>query len=135
SAVLVSRSCIADALAPDYARAVAIHAKPGFGPCELFIDPALPLGGKARIARRLLATNLAFRMTLDVVPLDPAIVRGSHGLAAADDASRPLWVGDGPRPGDGPVPMTAVRRVVLRALGLEEDKPQRHRDTENTGRM
>jgi predicted AlkP superfamily pyrophosphatase or phosphodiesterase len=109
-----------DAAAPDYARAVAIHAKPGFDPCELFMDPRLLLGGWPRIARRLLAKKLGFRMTLDVIPLDPSIVRGSHGLAAANDADRPLWVGDGPRPGDGPVPMTAVRDGVLRALELGE---------------
>jgi predicted AlkP superfamily pyrophosphatase or phosphodiesterase len=108
-----------DALAPDYARAVAIHAKPGFDPCELFIDPRLALGGKPRIARRLLAKKLGFRMTLDVVPLDPAIVRGSHGLPAADDLDRPLWIGDGPKPGDGTISMTAIRDTVLAALELD----------------
>ena len=30
-----------DARAPDYARTVNIHAKPGYDPCELFIDPAI----------------------------------------------------------------------------------------------
>jgi predicted AlkP superfamily pyrophosphatase or phosphodiesterase len=109
-----------DAAAPDYARAVAIHAKPGFDPCELFTDPKLLLGGKPRIARRLLAKKLGFRMTLDVVPLDPVIVRGSHGLAAADDLDRPIWIGDGARPGNGPTPMTAVRDAVLGALELAE---------------
>src|SRR4029079_19465782 len=74
-----------DKVAPDYARAVAIHAKPGFDPCELFLDPKLRLP-RLRIPRRLLAKKLGFRMTLDVVPLAPSIVRGSHGLAAADDA-------------------------------------------------
>ncbi len=108
------------ALAPDYARAVAIHAKPGFDPCELFIDPKLPFGGKPRIARRLLAKKLGFRTTLDVVPLDPRIVRGSHGLSATDDLDRPLWIGDGPRPADGPASMTDVRDGVLAALDLAE---------------
>lgn len=28
-----------DALAPDYARTIDIHRKPGYDPCELFIDP------------------------------------------------------------------------------------------------
>jgi hypothetical protein len=60
-------------------------------------------------------------MTLDVVPLDPALVRGSHGLAAADDRDSPLWIGDGPPPGTGPLPMTAVRDVILRALELGDD--------------
>jgi predicted AlkP superfamily pyrophosphatase or phosphodiesterase len=109
-----------DRLAPDYARAVAIHHKPGFDPCELFLDPKLPLP-KLRIARRLLQKKLGFRMTMDVVPLDPAIVRGSHGLAAADNADRPLWVGDGPSQGEGIVPMAAVRDGVLRALDLADE--------------
>jgi predicted AlkP superfamily pyrophosphatase or phosphodiesterase len=105
--------------APDYARSVAIHAKPGFDPCELFLDPKLRFP-KLRIARRLASKKLGFRMTMDVVPLDPTIVRGSHGLTAADDQDRPLWIGDGPPPGGGPLPMTAVRDGVLRALDLAE---------------
>src|SRR5262249_18749224 len=32
-----------DRLAPDYARTVAIHHKPGYDPCELFLDPKLRL--------------------------------------------------------------------------------------------
>jgi predicted AlkP superfamily pyrophosphatase or phosphodiesterase len=104
-----------DARAPDYARAVAIHHKPGFDPCELFFDPKLALP-KLHAARRLVQKKLGFRMTMDVVPLDAAIVRGSHGLPAADPLDGPLLVGDGPNP--GPVPMTAVRDLVLTALGL-----------------
>src|SRR4051812_22007004 len=57
-----------DRLAPDYARAVAIHQKPGYDPCELFLDPKLTFP-KLRVARRLLQKKLGFRMTLDVVPL------------------------------------------------------------------
>jgi predicted AlkP superfamily pyrophosphatase or phosphodiesterase len=106
--------------APDYARAVAIHAKPGFDPCELFLDPKLRFP-KLRIARRLLAKKLGFRMTLDVVPLDPTIVRGSHGLATADDQDRPLWIGDGPAVAAATsAPMTALRDGVLRALDLAD---------------
>src|SRR5438270_815776 len=72
-----------DRLAPDYARAVAIHHKPGFDPCELFFDPRLTLP-KLRVIRRLVQKKLGFRMRMDVVPLDASVVRGSHGLAAAD---------------------------------------------------
>src|SRR6185312_1697524 len=83
-----------DAVAPDYARAVAIHHKPGFDPCELFFDPRLRFP-KLHAARRLLQKKLGFRMTLDVVPLDASIVRGSHGLAAADPRDRPILIGHG----------------------------------------
>lgn len=105
-----------DRLAPDYARAVAIHHKPGFDPCELFFDPKLRFP-KLHAARRLLQKKLGFRMTMDVVPLDAAVVRGSHGLAATDPTDRPLLVGHGPNPGAS-VPMTAVKEMVLGALGL-----------------
>lgn len=106
-----------DAQAPDYARAVAIHHKPGYDPCELFFDPKLRVP-KLHAARRLLQKKLGFRMTMDVVPLDASIVRGSHGLRAADPQDAALFVGSGPAPGEAIVPMTAVRNRVLEALDL-----------------
>ncbi len=105
-----------DAVAADYARAVAIHAKPGFDPCELFFDPRLRFP-KLHAARRVLQKKLGFRMTMDVVPLDAGIVRGGHGLAAADPRDRPILIGHGPNPGAS-VPMTHVRDLLLGALGL-----------------
>lgn len=107
-----------DRKAPDYARAVAIHHKPGFDPCELFWDPKL-LVPKLRAARRLIQKKLGFRTIFDVVPLDASLVRGSHGLAAADARDRPLLVGHGPNPGVS-VPMTAVRNLILSAVELDE---------------
>ena len=103
-----------DARAPDYARTVAIHAKPGFDPCELFFDPALR-APKLRAARRLMQKKLGFRTLFDVVPLDAAVVRGSHGLPAADARDRAILVGHGPPPGEE-VATTAVRDLVLAAL-------------------
>jgi predicted AlkP superfamily pyrophosphatase or phosphodiesterase len=108
-----------DDFAPDYARSVAIHHKPGFDPCELFFDPKLWFP-KVRVARRLLQKTLGFRMKLDLVPLDASIVKGSHGLAAGHDDDRPLCVGDGPPPWTGPQPMTGVRDWLLRALDLDD---------------
>jgi predicted AlkP superfamily pyrophosphatase or phosphodiesterase len=108
-----------DRQAPDYARTVDIHRKPGYDPCELFFDPHLlwPLG---RALRRLVQKKLGFRTLFDVVPLDPTLVRGSHGLAAERDEDRPLLIGDGPAPTGPVLMMTEVRDVVLRALGLAE---------------
>ena len=106
-----------DAVAPDYARAVAIHHKPGFDPCELFFDPALWFP-KLHAARRLIQKKLGFRMTMDVVPLDGSIVRGSHGLPAADPLDRPILIGHGRSPGPS-VPMTDVRDLLLGALGFD----------------
>ncbi len=104
-----------DRRAPDYARTIDIHRKPGYDPCELFFDPKL-WAPKARAAWRLVQKKLGFRTLFDVVPLDATLVRGSHGLPAADAADRPLLIGDGAAPAEAEWPMTAVRDWVLAAL-------------------
>src|SRR5207244_333842 len=106
-----------DRLAPDYARTVDIHRKPGYDPCELFFDPKLwwPRG---RAAWRLLQKKLGFRTLFDVVPLTPQLVRGSHGLPAAEVVDRPILIGEGPIPSEAELPMTSVQPLVLRALGV-----------------
>jgi hypothetical protein len=96
---------------------VDIHRKPGFDPCELFFDPKL-WWPKGRAARRLIQKKLGFRTLFDVVPLDPSIVRGSHGLPVADAADRPLLIGDGAAPAEGELAMAAVHDLVLGALGF-----------------
>ncbi len=67
-----------DARAPDFARTVDIHRKPGYDPVELFLDPALPLP-KLKIAATLREESLGFRDLMDVIPLDASLVKGSHG--------------------------------------------------------
>lgn len=67
-----------DSLAPDYARTVDIHRKPGYDPVELFIDPELQWP-KARVLWRLIRKKLGFRYYMDVIGLNAEIVRGSHG--------------------------------------------------------
>jgi predicted AlkP superfamily pyrophosphatase or phosphodiesterase len=108
-----------DARAPDYARTVDIHRKPGYDPCELFFDPKL-WWPKGHAAWRLFQKKLGFRTLFDVIPLDADLVQGSHGLRAADGADRPLLVGDGPAPAGEELPMTAVRDLVLGALELPD---------------
>ena len=78
-----------DRLAPDFARTVDIHRKPGYDPVELFLDPALPMV-KARIAWRLLQKKLGFRMLMDVVPLDASLVQGSHGRKPDSELEWPV---------------------------------------------
>lgn len=80
-----------DARAPDFARTVDIHRKPGYDPVELFIDPAMAVPA-ASIAWRLMKKKLGFRTLMDVIPLDATLVRGSHGRLT-DDADRgPLFI-------------------------------------------
>src|SRR5207248_831725 len=71
------------ARAPDFARTVDIHRKPGYDPVELFLDPAIP-AVKAKIAWRLLKKKLGFRMLMDVISLDATLVHGSHGRRPTD---------------------------------------------------
>ena len=72
-----------DARAPDFARTVDIHRKPGYDPVELFLDPKIPLP-KLKIAWRLLQKKLGLRMLMDVIPLDATLVKGSHGRRPAE---------------------------------------------------
>ncbi len=90
---------LVDAKAPDFARCVDIHRKPGYDPVELFLDPAIP-AVKLKIAWRLLQKKLGFRMLMDVIPLDASLVKGSHGCRPASREDWPLVIAPGPLPGD-----------------------------------
>jgi predicted AlkP superfamily pyrophosphatase or phosphodiesterase len=83
-----------DRLAPDFARCVDIHRKPGYDPVELFLDPALKFP-KIKIAWRLLQKKLGFRMLMDVIPLDATLVKGSHGTKPRDKKDYPILIADG----------------------------------------
>lgn len=84
-----------DAKAPDFARCVDIHRKPGFDPVELFIDPTLR-APKAKAAWKLLKKKLGFRMLMDLIPLDATLVKGSHGRQPEDRIDWPVLAGDFP---------------------------------------
>jgi len=81
-----------DALAPDYARTIDIHRKPGYDPCELFVDPALKWPALA-VAKFLLKQKLGLRGLLEVIPLDAALVKGSHGRDGVPLHERPVLLG------------------------------------------
>lgn len=83
-----------DSRAPDFARTVDIHRKPGYDPCELFMT------SKARAMARLAQKKLGFRYKMDVIPLDASLVKGSHGIHPANDNDGPLIVGPGDLPDD-----------------------------------
>jgi predicted AlkP superfamily pyrophosphatase or phosphodiesterase len=109
---------IEDRAAPDFARTVDIHRKPGYDPCELFFDPTL-FWPRGRVIARLVQKQLGFRTLFDVIPLDPALVRGSHGLRARRPEDRPILIGDGPPPAgaaDQSIPMAQTHELLLRIL-------------------
>lgn len=82
-----------DRRAPDFARTIDIHRKPGYDPCELFMTSPV------RAALRLAQKKIGMRYRMDVIPLEPQLVRGSHGLhPTAEDG--PLIIGPGEPPND-----------------------------------
>ena len=103
-----------DAKAPDYARTVDIHRKPGYDPMELFVDPGIALP-KLKVARRLIARKLGFRNLLDVTPIsDTAIVKGSHGLITAEPEHGPVVISnDAALLPSGALPATSFKDLVL----------------------
>lgn len=103
-----------DRRAPDFARTVDIHRKPGYDPCELFLDPGLALPG-LRVAMRVAQKKLGFRYRMDVVPLDAGLVRGSHGLVSADPSRGPAILSTAGLPPEG-LSMAEVKGYVLGQL-------------------
>jgi predicted AlkP superfamily pyrophosphatase or phosphodiesterase len=102
-----------DDRAPDYARTVDIHRKPGYDPAELFVDPRLK-AAKLRIGLRLAQKLLGMRYLMDVIPLDATLVRGSHGRLTDRAEDGPLFITSEPQLlGAGPVAATDVRDLLL----------------------
>ncbi len=104
-----------DRRAPDYARTVDIHRKPGYDPAELFVDPALRLPA-LRVAATLARKAAGFRYLMKVIPLDAALVRGSHGRATGSPAEGPIVISSEPRELAPEVPSTAIRDLILSHL-------------------
>jgi predicted AlkP superfamily pyrophosphatase or phosphodiesterase len=103
-----------DRHAPDFARLVEIHRKPGYDPVELFVDPRIRFP-KLAIARRLAQRALGFSTLMDIVPLDARLVKGSHGRRTDDVAGGPIFISSEARLlADEPVAATAVKEIILR---------------------
>jgi predicted AlkP superfamily pyrophosphatase or phosphodiesterase len=104
---------LVDRHAPDFARTVDIHRKPGYDPVELFLDPAIRLP-KLAVGWRLIKRKLGMRALLDVIPLDASLVRGSHGRADTPEARSPIVISSvaGILP-DGACQATDVKQLML----------------------
>jgi predicted AlkP superfamily pyrophosphatase or phosphodiesterase len=108
-----------DARAPDFARTVDIHRKPGYDPAELFVDPGLA-APKLKIAATLAKKKLGFRYLMDVIPLDAGLVKGSHGRPPVTPAEGPVVLTKrrdllGAAPGET-LPAAGVFDLILRHL-------------------
>jgi len=98
--------------APDFARTVEIHRKPGYDPAELFLDPADPRV-KLRAGAALARKKLGLRYSMQVVPLDPSCVRGSHGRLPDTDADGPMLLCSDPTLGRDRIAATDVKDLLL----------------------
>ena len=110
-----------DRAEPDFARTVDIHRKPGYDPCEMFLDPGLTFP-KLRVARRLAQKFAGMRYLMDVISVDATLVRGSHGRLPDRTDDGPIFISSspfgvcGPEPTGDVVQMTSVRDRVLALL-------------------
>ena len=82
-----------DKLAPDFARCVDIHRKPGYDPVELFFDPSINFKN-LKLAIKLFKKKLGFRYLMNVIPVDAALVKGSHGRIPKDRLDWPIYISD-----------------------------------------
>lgn len=80
-----------DKKAPDFARMVDIHKKPGYDPVEMFTDPSDPMV-YPKIIWKLLKKKLGFRTLLDIIPLKAELVKGSHGRIPDSEEDYPLFI-------------------------------------------
>lgn len=115
-----------DHQAPEYARGVDIHRKPGYDPAELFFNPADPLA-KAKAGLNLVKKKLGLRYAMSTVPLDPTHVRGTHGRLPDSTDGTPLIIASHEQipasvetllRGGRQVPAAAVKNLVLETQGL-----------------
>jgi predicted AlkP superfamily pyrophosphatase or phosphodiesterase len=121
-----------DRWAPDYARTVDIHRKPGYDPVELFIDPALKLP-KVKLGFTLAKKQLGFRYLLDVIPLDASLVRGSHGRPATSPGDGPFFITSEPGLLERPaIEATDVFGLLLRHLDEQGAAPAAAERTSGT---
>ncbi len=80
-----------DDRAPDFARTVDIHRKPGYDPAELLIDPAIRLPA-LEVGWKVAKKKLGFRYLMDVIPLDASLVKGSHGRPSEGSDDGPVLI-------------------------------------------
>lgn len=81
-----------DAKAPDFARCVDIHRKPGYDPAEMFFDQQLKFP-MLHAAAFLLKKKLGFRALMKVIPLHGNQIKGSHGRDRIPTNQQPIFIG------------------------------------------
>ena len=101
--------------APDFARTVDIHRKPGYDPVELFIDPEIK-APKLAAGLKLAKRKAGFRQLLDIIsPSATHLVKGSHGRITDDPTHGPLVISSE----GGMLPEGSVRATDFKSLVLD----------------
>jgi len=98
-----------DAVAPDYARCVDIHKKPGYDPVEVFMTSKLKAGYK------LLRKKLGFRYVLNIVPLDANLIKGSHGCTTTLEKYHPVLITEH-RQGENKISAIDIHTIIWQHL-------------------
>ncbi|MDT0608501.1 alkaline phosphatase family protein [Croceitalea rosinachiae] len=80
-----------DQKAPDFARMVDIHKKPGYDPVEMLTDPKDKLV-LFKVLYKLLKKKLGFRTVMDIIPLNADLIKGSHGRIPDDKEDYPIFI-------------------------------------------
>jgi predicted AlkP superfamily pyrophosphatase or phosphodiesterase len=106
-----------DKVAPDFARSVDIHNKPGYDPVEMFMNPANPLI-KLRAAYKLARKLLGFRYRMDVIPLNANLIKGSHGTLDIGKEFYPVLISN--QKGKKEISATDVYQVIWNSIFSEE---------------
>ncbi|WP_435356168.1 alkaline phosphatase family protein [Emticicia sp. SJ17W-69] len=106
-----------DKLAPDFARSVDIHNKPGYDPVEMFMNPANPFI-KLRAAYKLARKLLGFRYRMDVIPLDATLIKGSHGTLDIGKEFYPVLISSQNQPNE--IAATDVYNVIWNSIFEEK---------------
>ena len=104
-----------DAKAPDYARCVDIHRKPGYDPVELVLNPAIKIP-LLTVGAKVLKKKLGFRYLMDVIPLDATLVKGAHGRIPESDLDKPLFVSDRDLNPADKIQPTTVFDLIIKAV-------------------
>ena len=98
-----------DKKAPDYARSVDIHKKPGYDPVEMFMT------SKMRAGYKLMRKKSGLRYVMDVIPLDANLIKGSHGSVGVLPEYYPVLISDH-APGSAKLLATDVYEVIWNTL-------------------
>lgn len=102
-----------DKVAPDFARSVDIHNKPGYDPVEMFMNPANPFI-KLRAGYKLARKLLGFRYRMDVIPLNANLIKGSHGTLDIGKEYYPVLIDNQKR--NNEIAATDVYDVIWESL-------------------